>query len=120
MTQDPRGMGASARSSWGGGLAEKSGRKVKDNSGVGKKSGEKRWGKKKWIMTEMDTDQLTEVEVLRITGKLRKPPIGRKNPKKDKQRLKIFRQVCFMSELQLQSLLDRTQPIIEALKPTQV
>ena len=63
------------------------------------------------VMTEMDTDQLTEVEVLRITGRrLRKPPIGRKNPKKDKQRLKIFRQVCFMSELQLQSLLDRTKP----------
>jgi hypothetical protein len=52
------------------------------------------------VMTKMDTDQLTEVEVLRITGRrLRKPPIGRKNPKKDKQRLKIFRQVCFMSEL---------------------
>jgi hypothetical protein len=64
------------------------------------------------VMTEMDTDQLTEVEVLRITGRrLRKPPIGLKNPKKDKQRLKIFRQVCFMSELQLQSLLDRTKPI---------
>ena len=31
----------------GGGLAERMGRKVKDNSGVGKKSGEKRWGKKK-------------------------------------------------------------------------
>jgi hypothetical protein len=64
------------------------------------------------VMTEMDTEQLTEVEVLRITGRrLRKPPIGRKNPKKDKQRLKIFRQVCFMSELQLQSLLDRTKPL---------
>ena len=37
------------------------------------------------VMTEMNTDQLTEVEVLRITGRrLRKPPIGRKNPKKDK------------------------------------
>jgi hypothetical protein len=64
------------------------------------------------VMTEMDTEQLTEVEVLRITGRrLRKPPIGRKNPKKDKQRLNIFRQVCFMSELQLQSLLDRTKPL---------
>lgn len=31
----------------GGGFAERMGRKVKDNSGVGKKSGEKRWGKKK-------------------------------------------------------------------------
>jgi hypothetical protein len=41
------------------------------------------------VMTEMDTEQLTEVEVFRITGRrLRKPPIGRKNPKKDKQRLK--------------------------------
>jgi hypothetical protein len=64
------------------------------------------------VMTEMDTEQLTEVEVLRITGRrLRKPPIGRRNPKKDKQRLKMFRQVCFMSELQLQILLDRTKPI---------
>jgi hypothetical protein len=64
------------------------------------------------VMTEMITEELTEVEVTRITGKrLRKPPIGRKNPKKDKQRFKIFRQVCFMSEIQLQSLLDRTEPI---------
>ena len=64
------------------------------------------------VMTEMDTEQLTEVEVIRITGRrLRKPPKGRKNPKKDKQRLKIFRQICFMSELQLQSLLDRTKPL---------
>jgi hypothetical protein len=64
------------------------------------------------VMTEMITEELTEVEVTRITGRrLRKPPIGRKNPKKDKQRLKIFRQVCFMSEIQLQSLLDRTEPI---------
>ena len=63
-------------------------------------------------MTEMTVEELTEVEVLRITGRqLRKPPIGRINPKKDKQRFKIFRQVCFMSEIQLQSLLDRTEPI---------
>jgi hypothetical protein len=35
------------------------------------------------VMTEMDTEQLTEVEVLQITGRrLRKPPIGRKNPRK--------------------------------------
>jgi hypothetical protein len=53
------------------------------------------------VMTEMTVEELTEVEVLRsIVGRrLRKPPIGRINPKKDKQRLKIFRQVCFMSEL---------------------
>jgi hypothetical protein len=63
-------------------------------------------------MTEMTVSELTEMEVTRITGrKLRKPPTGRKNPKKDKQRFKIFRQVCFMSEIQLQSLLDRTEPI---------
>jgi len=31
----------------GGGFAERMGRKVKDNSGVGKKSGEKRWVKRK-------------------------------------------------------------------------
>ena len=30
-----------------GGFAERMGRKVKDNSGVGKKSGEKRWVKRK-------------------------------------------------------------------------
>ncbi len=36
------------------------------------------------VVTEMDTEQLTEVEVLRITGRrLRKPPTGRRNPKKD-------------------------------------
>ncbi len=64
------------------------------------------------VMTEIDTEQLTEVKVLRIAGRrLRKPPIGRKNPKKDEQRLRIFRQACFMSELQLQILLDRTKPI---------
>ena len=64
------------------------------------------------VMTEMTVEELTEVEVLRIIGRrLRKPPIGRINPKKDKQRFKIFRQVCFMSEIQLQSLLDRTEPI---------
>ncbi len=57
------------------------------------------------VMTEMDTDQLTEVEVLRITRRrLREPPIGRKNPKKDKQRLKIVypSAYCFVLLLQQQ------------------
>jgi hypothetical protein len=64
------------------------------------------------VMTEITVEELTEVEVLRITGRrLKKSPAGRINPKKDKQRLRIFRQVCLMSELQLQSLLERTKPI---------
>ena len=53
--------------------------------------------------------QLQEVDFLRITGrKLRKPPKGRLNPKKDKQKLKVTKFTCFMSEIQLQQLLQRT------------
>jgi hypothetical protein len=53
--------------------------------------------------------QLTEVEYLRITGrKLRKPPRGRINPKKDRARIKATHIKCFMTEIQLQQLLQRT------------
>jgi hypothetical protein len=53
--------------------------------------------------------QLQEVDFLRITGrKLRKPPKGRSNPKKDRQKLKGTKFTCFMSETQLQQLLQRT------------
>ncbi len=34
----------------------------------------------------------------------------RNNPKKDKNRLKVSRYTCFMSEVQLQGMLDRTKP----------
>jgi hypothetical protein len=53
--------------------------------------------------------KLHEVDFLRITGKrLRKPPRGRSNPKKDRQKLKATKFTCFMSESQLQQLLQRT------------
>ncbi len=53
--------------------------------------------------------QLQEVDFLRITGrKLRKPPKGRSNPKKDRQKLKGTKFTCFASEIQLQQLLQRT------------
>ena len=53
--------------------------------------------------------QLTEVEYIRITGrKLRKPPKGRINPKKDRARIKAAHIKCFMTEIQLQQLLQRT------------
>ncbi len=35
---------------------------------------------------------------------------NRDNPKKDKTRLKVSKHTCFMSEVQLQGLLDRTKP----------
>ena len=41
---------------------------------------------------------------------MRKSRKGRNNPKKDKNRLKVSRYTCFMSEVQLQGLLDRTKP----------
>jgi hypothetical protein len=53
--------------------------------------------------------QLQEVDLLRITGrKLRKPPKGRSNPKKGRQKLKGTKFTCCMSEIQLQQLLQRT------------
>jgi hypothetical protein len=53
--------------------------------------------------------QLQEVDFLRITGtRLRKPSEGRSNPKKDRQKLKGTKFTCFMSEIQLQQLLQRT------------
>ena len=56
-------------------------------------------------------EQLLEVDFLRITGRrMRKSRKGRANPKKDKNRLKVSRYTCFMSEVQLQGLLDRTKP----------
>ena len=54
-------------------------------------------------------EPLTEVDFLRITG--RKPRKSRRdNPKKDKLRFKVSMHTCFMSEVQLQGLLDRTKP----------
>ncbi len=41
---------------------------------------------------------------------MRKSRKGRDNPKKDKNRLKLSKYTCFMSEVQLQGLLDRTKP----------
>ena len=35
---------------------------------------------------------------------------SRDNPTKDKRRLKVSKHTCFMSEVQLQGLLDRTKP----------
>ena len=56
-------------------------------------------------------EQLHEVDFLKITGRrLRKSRKNRNNPKKDKNRLKVSRHTCFMSEVQLQGLLDRTKP----------
>ena len=56
-------------------------------------------------------EQLHKVDFLRITGRrMRKSRINRNNPKKDKNRLKVSRYTCFMSEVQLQGLLDRTKP----------
>jgi hypothetical protein len=52
-------------------------------------------------------EQLSEVEFLKIAGRrMRKSRKGRNNPKKDKNRLKVSRYTCFMSEVQLQGLLD--------------
>ena len=56
-------------------------------------------------------ERLHEVEFLRITGRrMRKSRKNRNNPKKDKRRLKVSRYTCFMSEVQIQGLLDRTKP----------
>jgi hypothetical protein len=56
-------------------------------------------------------EQLLEVDFLRITGRrMRKSRKNRNNPKKDKNKLKVSRYTCFMSEVQLQGLLDRTKP----------
>jgi hypothetical protein len=56
-------------------------------------------------------EQLHEVDFLTITGRgMRKSRKNRNNPKKDKNRLKESRYTCFMSEMQLQGLLDRTKP----------
>ena len=56
-------------------------------------------------------EQLHEVDFLKITGRrLRKSRKNRNNPKKDKKRLKVSRYTCFMSEVQLQGLLDRSKP----------
>ena len=56
-------------------------------------------------------EQLIEVDFLRITGRrMRKSRKNKNNPKKDKNRLKVSRYTCFMSEVQLQGLLDRTKP----------
>ena len=56
-------------------------------------------------------EQLHEVDFLKITGRrLRKSRKNLNNPKKDKNRLKVSRYTCFMSEVQLQGLLDRTKP----------
>ncbi len=41
---------------------------------------------------------------------MRKSRKNRNNPKKDKIRLKVSKYTCFMSEVQLQGLLDRTKP----------
>ena len=55
--------------------------------------------------------QLIEVDFLRITGRrMRKSRKNKNNPKKDKNRLKVSKYTCFMSEVQLQGLLDRTKP----------
>jgi hypothetical protein len=54
---------------------------------------------------------LSEIEFLKITGRrMRKLRKDRDNPKKDKRRLKVSNYTCFMSEVQLQGLLDRTKP----------
>jgi hypothetical protein len=50
-------------------------------------------------------------KVPEITGRrMRKSRKNRDNPKKDKIRLKVSKHTCFMSEVQLQGLLDRTKP----------
>jgi hypothetical protein len=54
---------------------------------------------------------LSEIEFLKITGRrMRKSRKSRDNPKNDKRRLKVSKYTCFMSEVQLQGLLDRTKP----------
>jgi hypothetical protein len=46
------------------------------------------------------TEQLLEVDFPRITGRrMRKSRKNRDNPKKDKNRLKVSRYTCFMSEV---------------------
>ena len=56
-------------------------------------------------------EQLLEVDFLKLTGRrLRKSRKNLSNPKKDKNRLKVSRYTCYMSEVQLQGLLDRTKP----------
>jgi hypothetical protein len=53
------------------------------------------------VLPRRFTPSLSEVDFLRITGRrLRNPPKGRCNPKKDRP--------CLMSEIQLQQLLQRT------------
>ncbi len=42
---------------------------------------------------------------------MRKSRRNKNNPKKDKDRLKVSRHTCFMYEVQLQGLLDRTKPL---------
>jgi hypothetical protein len=52
-------------------------------------------------------EQLCEVDFLKITGRrLRKSRKDLNNPKKDKNRLKVSIYTCFMSEVQLQGLLQ--------------
>ncbi len=41
---------------------------------------------------------------------MRKSRKDRDNPKKDRRRIKVSKYTCFMSEFQLQGLLDRTKP----------
>jgi hypothetical protein len=54
---------------------------------------------------------LTEIELLKITGRrMRKSRESSDNSKKDKIKLKVSSHTCFMSEVQLQGLLDRTKP----------
>jgi hypothetical protein len=55
------------------------------------------------------TPLLSDVDFLRMTGRrIRKSPKGRCNPKKDRQKLKVTRFPCLMSEIKLQQLLQRT------------
>jgi hypothetical protein len=53
---------------------------------------------------------LSEIEYVRVKNKKPKRSHGdRDNPKKDKPRTQIKYGACFMSEIQLQNLLDRTK-----------
>jgi hypothetical protein len=55
---------------------------------------------------------LKEVEIYRFTRRRpRASRQGRSNPKKDKTRIKSSMYFCYMSEIELQGLLDRTNPL---------
>ena len=55
---------------------------------------------------------LTEVGIYRFTRRRpRASRKGRSNPKKDKTRIKSSLYFCYMSEIELQGLLDRTNPL---------